>query len=348
MKISNLIISLGIAAIVASNLQAQTEAPKLFRVHKGGKVGFIDNTGKVVIPTTLPEDTGVFSEGLAPVKTAPGVWKYIDETGKTKLSLKFGYIDVFGFSEGLALVHNTEDKFGYIDKMGHEVIKPEYQLAFDFLGGYASVKKEDQKPVFLDKNGKVTFPEYIPTMRPFSEGLAFVSLKSDKRFPPLGGYIDQNGKLVIPCEYAFSANPCTEGVVMVVRDGVRMAWNTKGDLIFKGGFNQLLPFSEGLAQAKIGNLWGYVDHQGKIAIAPNYENCAGFSEGLAGVKLNGKWGFIDKTGKIVIEPNFVVPASWEKNRIRIPQFHGGLAQMPEGTKAGYIDKTGKWIWPASE
>ena len=33
--------------------EAQTEAHKLFRVQKDSKVGFVDNTGKVVIPITV-------------------------------------------------------------------------------------------------------------------------------------------------------------------------------------------------------------------------------------------------------------------------------------------------------
>jgi hypothetical protein len=317
-------------------------------VQKDGKVGFIDNTGKVVIPITLPVDTKNFSEGLAPVKTAPGVWEYIDETGNPKIKLGFGYADAFEFSEGLAVVQNAEGACGYIDKQGHVVIKPQYQMAFDFSGGYASVTKAGQKPMFIDKNGNVAFPEYVPTLLSFSDGLAFVSMKSDTGSPPSGGYIDQSGKLVIPCEYIFSANPCTEGVVMVVKDGVRMGLNTNGEVVIKGDFQQLEPFSDGLAQAKIKNMWGYIDHQGKTVIEPKYENCAKLSEEFAGVKLNGKWGFIDKTGKMVIEPSFVLTPAWERSRFKIPQFHGSLALMPEGTKTGYIDKTGKWVWPPSE
>ena len=112
--------------------EAQTEVPKLFRVQKDGKVGFIDNTGKVVIPITLSTDTGDFSEGLATVKRASGEWEYIDEAGNPKISLGSGYTYAGNFSEGLAAVYAANDKWGYIDKQGHEVIKPEYQLVFPF------------------------------------------------------------------------------------------------------------------------------------------------------------------------------------------------------------------------
>jgi hypothetical protein len=221
LQISFFILSLLCTAIAAAKVQ--TEEPKLFRVQKDGKVGFIDNTGKVVIPITLSIDTGNFLEGLAPVKTDSGVWEYIDETGNPKINLGSGYAGAGSFNEGLAVVQNGNNAFGYIDKQGHEAIKPQYKMAFDFSGGYASAQSEGQKPMFIDKNGNAAFPEYVPTLFSFSDGLAFVTLKSDTRFPPSGGYIDQAGKLVIPCEYTFSAIPCTEGVVIAVKDRVWMA-----------------------------------------------------------------------------------------------------------------------------
>ena len=339
------------AATSQANLPAQTEvaeAAKLFRVQKGGKVGFIDPTGKIIIPITLPANTGNFSEGLAPVNRSPGVWEYIDGTGRPTIKLGSGYADAGSFSEGLAAVYTANDKWGYIDKRGREAIKPQFQMAFDFAGGYASVQKEGQKPGFIDTKGTAAFPDFVSTMPSFSEGLAFVSMKSDTRSVPSGGYIDQSGKLIIPCEYAFSANPCTEGIVMVVKDGARMGLSTNGEIVIKGNFQQLKPFSDGLAQAEVNDKWGYIDHRGKTVVEAKYENSARFSEGLAGVKLNGKWGFIDKTGKMVVEPRLVLSSSWEKSKIRIPQFHGGLALVPDGTKTGYIDRTGAWVWPPSE
>ncbi|MGD1084133.1 MAG: WG repeat-containing protein [Verrucomicrobiota bacterium] len=336
-------------AAMTAFAEAQTEVPKLFRAQKDGKVGFIDRTGKVVIPLKYMnmKPSLRFSEGLAAVATANEGWTYIDETGKTAIKLGFRYADAGDFSEGLACVR-APGGFGYIDKKGQEVIKPQYVQAFDFSEGYASVSKENQRPVFLDTSGKLAFPEYVPTMQSFSEGLAFVSLASDHRMVPTGGYIDLTGKLVVPCEYIFSANPCTEGVVFVTKNGECMGLNTNGEVVIKTGFQQLRPFSDGLAQATVRGVWGYIDHNGKTVIDAKYQSCARFCEGMAGVKVNGKWGFIDKTGKEVIEPRFVLPASWEKNKFRIPQFHGGLAEMPEGTKAGYIDKTGAWVWPPSE
>jgi hypothetical protein len=71
-----------------------------FRIEVKGKYGFIDNTGKMVIP---PQYSGAepFFEGLAAV-TVARKRGYIDETGQMVIPPKYSW--TFRFSEGLARV----------------------------------------------------------------------------------------------------------------------------------------------------------------------------------------------------------------------------------------------------
>ena len=54
--------------------------------------------------------------------------------------------------------------------------------------------------------------------------------------------------------------------------------------------------------------WGFINEQGKEAIAPIYDHddvygagdCPNFIDGYAAVKLNGKYGLIDMQGKTVL------------------------------------------------
>src|SRR6478735_5263259 len=96
---------------------------------------------------------------------------------------------------------------------------------------------------------------------------------------------------------------------------------------------EICPFSEGLAAIKIGDAWGYVDRQGKLAIAPSFAEAKGFSENYAGVAKGGKWGFIDRSGKLV------VPMSY----IAISNFSEGLASVTVDEKTGYIDAGGQLV-----
>ncbi|MDR1706316.1 MAG: WG repeat-containing protein, partial [Clostridiales bacterium] len=90
-------------------------------VIKDDKWGFIDKTGKVVVPLEY-DQVYSFSEGLAPV-IKDGKYGFIDKTGKVVVPLE--YDDVYNISEGLATVMK-DDKWGFIDKTGKVVVPLEY------------------------------------------------------------------------------------------------------------------------------------------------------------------------------------------------------------------------------
>jgi hypothetical protein len=82
-------------------------------------------------------------------------------------------------------------------------------------------------------------------------------------------------------------------------------------------------------------LAGYLDADGKLAIAPQFRSASSFSEGLAEVSQDGKHGFIDRTGTLVI------PATFDETR----SFREGLAAVRMDQQWGFIDKTGAWAVP---
>jgi WG containing repeat len=84
-------------------------APLQLKTIAGGKIGYIDKSGKVVIP---PEFDGGsrFSEGLAAVWIGNKAG-YIDKTGKFIIPPQFDF--AYPFYEGLAEVE-IGDKYGYI------------------------------------------------------------------------------------------------------------------------------------------------------------------------------------------------------------------------------------------
>ena len=63
-----------------------------------GKWGFIDESGKVVIPFIF-KGIGEFSEGLVSVMRGVSEWGFIDKTGK--VFIQFIYDEAVDFSEGL-------------------------------------------------------------------------------------------------------------------------------------------------------------------------------------------------------------------------------------------------------
>lgn len=122
-------------------------------IGENGKVGFKDQTGKVVIPCKFAEvHPSGFSEGLCAVKKKSGIfskWGFIDTSGK--LAIKYKYSSVHhGFSEGLCGVWYGMLKSGYINKSGKVVIK------LDDLVHPGAFKKGRAKVTLYSENGVET------------------------------------------------------------------------------------------------------------------------------------------------------------------------------------------------
>ena len=48
--------------------------------------------------------------------------------------------------------------------------------------------------------------------------------------------------------------------------------------------------------------WGYVDNEGELAVALQYEVATSFREGMAAVQRDGLWGFVNLQGEEVVPP----------------------------------------------
>jgi hypothetical protein len=143
----------------------------LAAIATGGKSGFVDKTGKLVIEAKF-EDAGDFSEGLAPVKVkGEVVWCPPDASGsRSGFTMRWGYIDKIGklvipaqfesaapFSEGLAAIHNCDQAY-FIDKSGKTVISGDFRYASSFSGGLARIEtmtKDELLFGYVDKTGKM-------------------------------------------------------------------------------------------------------------------------------------------------------------------------------------------------
>ncbi len=126
----------------------------LTRVKKDGKWGFIDTTGKVVIPCQYDDASWSFSEGLTCVEK-DGKYGFIDTTGKVVIPCQYDDAS-WSFSEGLARV-KKDGKWRYIDTTGKEVIPCQYDNGYSFNKGFVVVVK-DMKFGFIDLTGKEVIP----------------------------------------------------------------------------------------------------------------------------------------------------------------------------------------------
>ena len=300
--------------------------------------GFIDKTGKEVIPCQYRYISCDFNDGVAIVTKNDDQEIIIDKTGKEIAQYNYGYHQ--GFKEGLLAfaVSNESDMEGYMDTNGKVVIAPTYEMGYcngpfvtDFSEGLCKRNdRENDKSFFIDKTGKKVF-ECEGAAEDFHEGLAAVVRNlgdSEDDFTLRTGFVDKKGKEVIP-------------------------------FIFK----HTGQFSEGLCWAETDDAIGFINREGKFVITGDYKTivleegmecgesplCPTFSEGLAWVcNKDGKFGYIDKTGKVVVPFRY---EPWVEDDMFLQgpcyDFHGGLARVWDKNtqKYGYIDRTGKEVFP---
>ena len=337
----------------------------LWPVVKDKKCGYIDKTGRLIIPFKF-DGADDFSEGLAGV-SIDGKSGYIDETGKFVISPPS--LSGFPFSSGMALVvirdfekdHLHMHKLGYINRSGKLVIQRKealdskslhisYKELF-FSEGLVSVE-QNGKVGFIDKAGKQIIPPIYAAAQPFSEGLAAVRIKGKY------GYIDRSGKMVIPPQFE-DAGPFSEGLALINPNGNQWGYIDKsGQLVINGEeFVLARAFSEGLAAVMGKNdKYGFIDKTGKFVIQPHFYRVGDFSEGLAAVNpVEADWpgnlAYINQRGQMVIKSMSTLPDRPMKAEFDLHyyRFCGGVARVSLGKNEnsdlrGYINEEGKFIW----
>jgi len=153
-------------------------------VGKGGKFGYVNEHGKVLVPL-IYDDAMAFSENRAAVMLN-GKWGFIDITGNE--FVKPEYSEVYSFHDGLAVV-SKNDLYGFIDSTGRIVISLRYSNARSFGEGLAPVS--DQKGLwgYIDKSSKEIIPFRFSYAASFSAGNGRVLLNGKWYL------IDRDGKL---------------------------------------------------------------------------------------------------------------------------------------------------------
>jgi hypothetical protein len=172
----------------------------LAKVKLQGKYGYIDRSGKLVIPASL-EAAGDFHEGFT-VVLVNGRYRYIDKKGTDVFKKNFK--NAAFFSDGLALVSNDEGQAGFIDKKGINVIPFSYQLALPFKDGLAPVREAGSGWKVINKKGETIFSFPGNVLGPtgvFSEGMLPVTVKDDKSGLS-ANFLDITGKMI--CKETYS------------------------------------------------------------------------------------------------------------------------------------------------
>jgi len=297
------------------------------RVDKGRKIGYIDKTGKIIIPTIYDDGSPNFNGGVCAV-SKNGKWGFIDSLGNEVIP--FIYDNAISFSEGLASVAKN-GKWGVIDQNNKIIIDFKYDGIYQFVEGIAIVW-QNSKYGYIDKTGKSIIKIKYDNAGKFSEGLANV-IQNGK-----SGFIDKEGKIIISLVYdAQEPKLFKNGIVWMKK-------NNKGGFLDKKG-NVVIPFIhtyspryyDSLIIMSVENQEGryhmFYDYQGNQHKLSDYKFYLKFlGKDFIVVTKNNKWGVIDWDG------NPIIPIEYDESP---PKYHDKSARVfKKNNQMYYFDNKG--------
>jgi hypothetical protein len=169
--------------------------------------GYIDKTGKEVIPFLFAGASEFTVEGMAAVKLKDK-WGFIDRTGKLVIAPKYDYVEYF-YGAGLAAVniggtltsmgYVVKGKWGFIDKTGKEVVPLKYDSKESFVSAEQQLTRvaigsyPDIRYGYIDRTGK----EVIPLIYEYADDF-FRNGKAEVKLKGMSFNIDPAGKEIRP------------------------------------------------------------------------------------------------------------------------------------------------------
>lgn len=234
-----------------------------------------------------------WSDGMGISQGKNGKFGYVNQYFRLKINHQFDYAEPF--EKGFAITGMNYGKmirYRVIDKNGRYV--GDFYDSITTLGEnlYAvknrvKLKTEEQfydnQWQVMDSTGKIISKRTYHSISPFQEQRARVCIGLQC------GFIDTKAHEVIPLSdkiidrktvYDFSKSA----------DG-----KPTNDSNFSNGL--------GLYFSPTENAYGYLDKNGNVAIAPQFQNAKPFSDGFAVVEQHGGLGVIDTTGSFVRLPD---------------------------------------------
>ncbi len=319
---------------------------------KNGMKGFMDKEGNVIIEpifrdikldangevcvVSIGQKNGLYSLGKRRQITGikyDSIGNFEGDYAKFRIGDREGFLNTDGkeFVSRLGLKPLMKNgKYAYVDEKGRIQIKPEYDLAENFIDGLAIVSK-GYKQGIIDSKGKIVLPLKYDYISRKANGF-------ELRNGNLRGFFFRDSGLVIEPRYNATGTKISDGMLWVLEGDKYSFLNSSGKQAFAGEYSMIKDFSDGLAGvAKLsiydfegvtvnGYKYGFIDKTGKLVIEYRYEDCSVFSEGLNPIMQNLSYGFIDKTGKIIIPAKY----DWASS------FSDGMALLYEDGRNGLL------------
>lgn len=286
---------------------------------------------------------------------------------KTLLLLGLILTSLTSLAQTLTPFQDTKTfKYGYKDSTGKIVVKPAYDLAYEFGDDpYALVnigrdyeEEKGGKWGAIDKRGKLIIPVKFDAIRYL--GYRFFGVNTGEKVSKMDGTIEgkwalmnSTGKALTPFQFS-NISRFEDGMAGIETFDPKTKIQKAGYIDSTGKVaiplkydGVAFPFENGYATVSVKDRWGLVDKKGKLVIALEYDGLSNvWKEGIIKAKKAGKWGFINLANEMVIPYEYDDVKCNSENRIAVNK---GVTTnqygFTRGGKWGYMDVQGKVVIP---
>ena len=262
---------------------------KLAGVSRGGKCGYMDRAGLVVIPLAFDE-CRPFRYAEATIVRKENAFSLVGRNGAV---IRDGLAEAgYPSDDGKPIAVRVQDKWGAIDMKGNFPIAAEFD-------GVEPLDISDPEP-----------------MMPLGPRTVAFSVNVQGKH----GIMDAAGKWILPPRFDQVDNDYSgDGKLATFRDGslwgfvdleTRKATTALWDEVKATSRAALLPVRDG-------SKWGYADADGNMRISAQFDRADDFHGDWASVQTGEKWGLIDSKGAQVTPVVFQIVHEVTPERARV-------------------------------
>lgn len=327
----------------------------------GGKWGYVDTTGRVIIPATYDGAKQV-NEETAIVKKEKK-WGMIDLKNTVRIPLVYDALNYMEADTNTFVIAQMNGvRYGYVDRNGNIKIPADLKQSKVLGNGFIGFSRTGKWGV-INSQGATICNEAYHEILPFSEGKAAVRLGNKWGYidtigaeiiPPAfekagqfnsgkarivknqrWGFIDASGAIVIEPKYMQAGNFSGNAAPLRTRDGFGLM-GADGKWMQKPVYQKVTQLDSSLTgffvlRSDRGSAVCNAD--GKIIIATKYEAYKYLGEGMIGCRNGSTWMISDTTGKLISNGVFE----------QLKPFSEHFAAAAYDGKWGFINKNGKFV-----
>ncbi len=198
-----------------------------------------------------------------------------------------GYLHFENFPEDIN--YTFEGDLGVVGIQGDTILPIQFKTVQPLITGdriFWFTRKNGDKLLFLE-NRQLFPPPEIESIEDFMEGLA--KFKTSSGY----GFIDTGGHIVISPQFEKAGN-FQGDKALVKKQSDYFYINKSGQILdsLEIRFDEIAPFSEGLARIRILDEYGYIDTDSNVFIQPGFEESGSFFNEITYVSTTDSFGYI--------------------------------------------------------